>query len=407
MKHAIAFTQLVQPRPSSITCGLHLSKTSFLVNSTCPHGGVRDARRRQHQYTYPLRRCSIHISSVTQMSVQTSSHSSDIQSPSPPPSLPSSTATYVDPQTGSTVHIIGCVHGSFVSAEDVRRVLSFSDPDRIVLELCEARFSSLRKSILRTSPEKKLSLHLSGTDENRKGRTFKEIARTFRGAPQAILALLLDGAYKLQVLSGLDPGQEFANPIRNYPVAKLVCGDDPASTTVNRMYRVFISPLTSMRVSVDAFTAMFRRVVLPPKGGINLFRVLLEPMRLQELGRLLLAASAVGMVLFAFGSATAVAIDATPFVVPQNFHSALSTVDLAVQSATSLYLLVSILHFLKVLIIDRDVVLADSIRSAMTKSENEKQQAVKICVVVGLLHVNGVLQELNEGACSTSEPGQP
>lgn len=291
--------------------------------------------------------------------------------------------------------------------EDVRRVLSFSDPDRIVLELCEARFSSLRKSILRTSPEKKLSLHLSGTDENRKGRTFKEIARTFRGAPQAILALLLDGAYKLQVLSGLDPGQEFANPIRNYPVAKLVCGDDPASTTVNRMYRVFISPLTSMRVSVDAFTAMFRRVVLPPKGGINLFRVLLEPMRLQELGRLLLAASAVGMVLFAFGSATAVAIDATPFVVPQNFHSALSTVDLAVQSATSLYLLVSILHFLKVLIIDRDVVLADSIRSAMTKSENEKQQAVKICVVVGLLHVNGVLQELNEGACSTSEPGQP
>lgn len=259
---------------------------------------------------------------------------------------------------------------------------------------------------MRTSSENRLSLHLSGSDRKRKGRTFKEISRTFRGVPQAILALLLDGAYKLQVLSGLDPGQEFANPIRNYPAAKLVCGDDPASHTVNRLYRVFISPLTSMRVSVDAFTAMFRRVLLPPKGGINLIRVLLEPMRLQELGRLLLAASAVGMILFAFGSATAVAIDATPFAVPQNFHSVMSAVDLAVQSAISLYFLVSILHFLKVLIIDRDVVIADSISSAMSKSENEKQQAVKICAVVGLLHVNGVLQELNERACSTSEPGQ-
>lgn len=112
MNHAIAFTQLVQLRPSNIKCGLHLSKTSFLVNSTCPYGGVGDARRRQHQYTDPLRRRSIHISSVT----QTTSQSSDTQSPSPPPSLPASTATYVDPQTGSTVHIIGCVHGSFVSA---------------------------------------------------------------------------------------------------------------------------------------------------------------------------------------------------------------------------------------------------------------------------------------------------
>lgn len=290
--------------------------------------------------------------------------------------------------------------------EDVRRVLSFSDPDIIVLELCKARLSTLRKSILRTSPEDKLSLHLSGKDGNRKGRTFKEIAQTFRGAPQAILALLLDGAYRLQVLSGLDPGQEFANPIRNYPAAKLVCGDDLASHTVNRLYRVFISPLMSMRVSVGAFTGMLRRVLLPPKGGINLFRVLLEPMRLQELGRLFLAASSVGMALFAFGSATAVAIDATPFVVPQNFHSALSIVDVTVQSAISLYLFVSVLHFLKVLIIDRDVVIAVSIRKAMAKIEKDKQQPAKICAVVGLLHVNGILQELNDRSCSRSEQGQ-
>lgn len=112
MNHAIAFTQLGQVTLSNIKCGLHLSETSFLVNSICPLDVLGDARRRQHQHNYPSRRPSIHISSAS----QTTSHNSDIQSPSPPPPALSSTATYVDPQTGSTVHIIGCVHGSYVSA---------------------------------------------------------------------------------------------------------------------------------------------------------------------------------------------------------------------------------------------------------------------------------------------------
>lgn len=287
-----------------------------------------------------------------------------------------------------------------------------------MLELCEPRLSSLRKSVLRTAIDSPLHLHLQfakNSPKNQKPRTFKQMTRTFRGVPQAILALILDGAYRLQVYSGLDPGIEFAYPIRTFAANKLVCGDDPARDTVGKLYQVFVSPLKSITVANMSLRGMFKRVVLPPDGGVTFWKVLTEGKRIRELGRLVLTASCVGFFIFLVGSMTAFAFEMQDAVVALNDKISVNGTGVGVTSGFGLselfqltgnvlqammmaYVSVSTLHFLKVLIIDRDLVIAKNIEDTLSRYSRDKRAPVIVCAVVGLLHVNGILENLRESS---------
>ena len=48
------------------------------------------------------------------------------------------------PTTGSQVYIVGCVHGSEASEEDVATVFHSQNPAAVVLELCQSRFESMQ-----------------------------------------------------------------------------------------------------------------------------------------------------------------------------------------------------------------------------------------------------------------------
>jgi len=58
--------------------------------------------------------------------------------------LPGTTLVLRHPTTGSQVYIVGCVHGSEASEEDVATVFRSQNPAAVVLELCQSRFESMQ-----------------------------------------------------------------------------------------------------------------------------------------------------------------------------------------------------------------------------------------------------------------------
>lgn len=285
---------------------------------------------------------------------------------------------------------------------DVEEVLTAAKPDAIVLELCESRLASLRKMIRHSSPDKRLSTTVV---KGRSKRTFAQISRTFKGIPQALLAVFLDTAYKLQIISGLDPGIEFLHPIRDYPPSRVFCGDAPASETIHRLYRVFVTPLQSIRRSLDAIQSLFARVFQPPHGGVNFPAVLLLDLRrLRELAQLTLSAVLVGLGLVFLGNAASMAFEtaAVTSQVSQASPVPLSTFTFwglmhnVAQFLFMSYVIVSSINFFKVLILDRDAIIADRIVETTWRQAVTLRRPITVCAVVGLLHVNGILQQLQD-----------
>lgn len=278
---------------------------------------------------------------------------------------------------------------------DVQHVLTTTCPDVVVLELCDSRLEALRKTVFSRKPNERLVFR----SKNTKKPAFRQIVRKFKGTPQAILAILLEGAYKLQVFSGLDPGIEFDPPIRNYYPSNIVCGDAPARDTIQNLYRVFLMPLESVWISWSTTGSIFQSVFWPPKGGINLLAILFNPVRVRELSRLIFSAAVVGIAFFALGNAASFAVRASPiaFSIPATSKSEIwSAINVTLESLFALYIFVTSLHFLKVLIVDRDVIITKSLIDTVRLQAREKNRPVTVCAVVGLLHVNGILSKLRE-----------
>lgn len=281
-------------------------------------------------------------------------------------------------------------------------MLTATNPDAIVLELCESRLASLRKMIRHSMPNKRLSTTVV---EGRPKRTFAQISHTFKGIPQALLAVFLDTAYKLQIISGLDPGIEFLHPIRDYPSSKIFCGDAPASETIHRLYRVFVTPLQSIRTSLKAVRSLIARILQPPLGGVNFPAVMfLDLRRLRELAQLTLSAVLVGLGLVFLGNAASMAFEAAAVTsqISQISPGTTSTslfwdlLQIVAQFVFLSYVVVSMLNFFKVLILDRDAIIADRIVETTWSQAVTLRRPITVCAVVGLLHVNGILQQLQD-----------
>lgn len=260
-----------------------------------------------------------------------------------------------------------------------------------VLELCEARLTSLKASIEKDFDESK------GMSRR---RTFKQISNTFGGAGPAVVAFFLEAVYKLQVISGVKPGVEFSEPIKRASSWKLVCGDAPARDTVRELYNVFTKPLRSLRDSRSSIDDLIGRVIFPPKGGVNMSRMFLtEPRRLRELARLTLPALLISGALSLAGNAGALALESAPAMSMLNEGYSASLLQLFFsmgQTVVISYVIVSTLHFMKVLIADRDRILARSILETASELQATRRTPVVVCAVVGLLHVNGIVKQIQE-----------
>lgn len=235
----------------------------------------------------------------------------------------------------------------------------------------------------------------------RKGtNSFAQASTRFGGAGPAVVATVLEAVYRLQVVSGIDPGIEFTEPIRRYSASTLVCGDARATDTVRELYNVFVAPVKSLKDSMTSVQDLVQRIILPPRGGVNMATIFFkDPARLQELARLMTPALFLAVLVSLVGNAGAAALESAPGVVGLSAWSSAGPLQLAASLFQTLfvtYLIVSTLHFMKVLIADRDRILAKSITETAKRLQTENDAPVTVCAVVGLLHVNGILRLLQE-----------
>lgn len=264
-----------------------------------------------------------------------------------------------------------------------------------MVELCESRLASLKTILKNDRDLKKKPRPLGST---KRPKTFRQLAKTFGGSGPAFVAIVLETSYRLQMLAGVNPGIEFSYPITSSMRWKLICGDAPARDTVANLYNVFASPVKSVRGSMDSIKTLIARFVFPANGGINIPKIFLsEPRRMQELAGLILPAVTVSSALGLASTAGASVLEGTPALSALSQGYATSMLPLIVSIGQTLmvsYVIVSTLRFMKVLIADRDRILAQSILDAAAQMCDGKQSRT-ICAVVGLLHVNGIIQHIH------------
>mmetsp|Transcript_39685 Transcript_39685/g.58904 ORF Transcript_39685/g.58904 Transcript_39685/m.58904 type:complete len:385 (-) Transcript_39685:31-1185(-) len=124
--------------------------------------------------------------------------------------LSKSTIEFKDPKTQCDVVLLGCIHGSQSSSDDVRALISDAPTDAVVLELCQPRMVDL----IRYVDEQQ---HLTPLEQYS-----KMVSSVFqRQEWPTLLPLLLVSAFSFiqTELSGLRPWYEFAT-------AKQVCEEE-------------------------------------------------------------------------------------------------------------------------------------------------------------------------------------
>ncbi len=120
--------------------------------------------------------------------------------------------------TNTTIVLIGCLHGSTSSSNDVERILNQQPTDVVVLELCPTRFKDLKRYML----QKKSSSSSSSIQQEQSGSMFMNneylemVSKTIqtRGISTGIAAGILGGASSISSsLSGFETGLEFITAI--------------------------------------------------------------------------------------------------------------------------------------------------------------------------------------------------
>lgn len=346
--------------------------------------------------------------------------------------LPSSCLVHHDKQTGCDVYVLGCLHGSPTSGKDVQRLINDVAPAAVVLELCDARYNSLRKDVLK--PDALETQTASERISKVASSWWCGLKRTYekRGLGQAALTGVLSGTYAMQKMLDFDPGLEFKTAMRMSSTHNfdLVMGDRDINETLDRMAskkkksrsgavdllnngdfaevlarskragQSLAEDASSIGIAVwgdkgenmewpaqiNMFTSVFgRREVLADLAGllgpVSLVMCALSAAAEQILGRTFEMASAAG------GTADAVAMDAF-------MSTFVNTANVAILVATSALLL----RFSRLVIIERDVYLARALSETC-----QLHPGKPIIAVVGLLHTNGISKLLRNGNLASPE----
>jgi len=351
----------------------------------------------------------------------------------------SSTKSYVeifDPRTNVNVVLLGCLHGSLSSSEDVRYLMDSQTTDAVVLELCDARVGDFRREPV---DEYTMNTFLEDMKE------FWEMAQmtSRKKGPFAATATLLLGTMSLLQtnLSGFRAGLEFAVALdiaKEKPSCDVFLADQKIEDTMERIANlpaISLEMIKNNTIGVEAKllkTALFGDQMLPKSTQVNMPQVMVRSKRaITDLARLTLPPIVISTF---FLLSIFLAVNYLPFfqelqdlvlaeqlLIDDNSYNELMTnaassgvdqqLEIALRILSSIlteslalaigFLFVT-LPAAKAIITERDVVLADGIRGACENvSSSGEKEARRIVVVLGLLHVNGVSKQLlDSGAVS-------
>ena len=143
------------------------------------------------------------------------------------PDLPE-TVTILHDSNGGTLFLVGTAHFSKESCKDVKRIIEFVRPDRIVLELCHSRTQILHLN----------ENYIQEVQQERPIDGMKKcIKRKGLVSGLVVYTMLYMSSYVTKQL-GMAPGAEFRaayQAMQHIPGCQLVLGDRPIEITLQRM----------------------------------------------------------------------------------------------------------------------------------------------------------------------------
>lgn len=337
----------------------------------------------------------------------------------------------IDPETKCKVVLLGCLHGSVSSSNDVQLLLGQDDitTDAVVLELCPSRIKHFRRRVGTTStrsPSRSAFQDFAGMVNS---------AYTRRGLPTAVATFFLGGMRNVQTaLSGSDAGLEFATAIRIAQDSKIpiMVGDRAVDETLHRagslplvsfgMLKDFISDLdwsnTYGYYCSQLVTAIFGNKEGMPEGSqvttgqvllrnkqaiADIFRVTVPPLVLAVaitmfvhlfVGSLPVHGIGVGHQHLLVETVSEKGEELSLASSSASMETMLRHIVSEMATSAAIFLLF-VLPAVKTILFERDAYLARSIKEACEKVvENGDHEDSQVVAVLGLLHVNCVAREI-------------
>ena len=350
--------------------------------------------------------------------------------PAKPPIMPANTppcTVYLyDTSTGTHIYLIGSIHTSDSSADEVRQVIEAVKPRVVMLELCPSRFASMfprRKEVpsdyearpsdygasAREFPNLStpidVTMPLQITTPTQENLPVSQMKMGGLAKETLIINQALSGVYKMLGRAGLKPGRDFEAAVdaARHVGARIVLGDRDVFTTYGE-----IAGLRDVRQAFDRekFVQGASGLLssLTPSVGQRVWLpdVLLTPERIGE------ALPVLALSLLGMGLSGVVAWWTESMVgVGDAQHRAVDDVIFA----TPLFLLLILFpRVYNAIIGSRDRYLAQSLVECCVlehmndNSEDERDQEEErdenkgsdgcVVAVVGLLHVNGMVRRM-------------
>jgi pheromone shutdown protein TraB len=323
---------------------------------------------------------------------------------------------FIEPETGCQVVLLGCLHGSASSAEDVRQLLAIKT-DAVVLELCDSRLKQLRREAI--SPQ---------TDKSELQRYLFMVSKMNekRGFATASAAAVLGGVSGLQAaMSDSQPGLEFltALEIAERDQCDLTVADRSVDETLRRMGKLpsislsMLQNLVKDRNWKDTFgkdaaalcTAVYGDETMDQSHQVRVSSVLTRNRAaVEDLARSTLPPLILSFLIANFAS------DILALLFPNqaaiNPFGVFTDVGLTQQDVLRMTmdgireLLAQVLPLLagyvafalpaaRVILCERDEYLTRGIQDAC-RSESNGKEPRRVVAILGLLHVNGVAKQL-------------
>lgn len=139
------------------------------------------------------------------------------------------------------IYLVGTAHVSEKSAREVRELVRLARPQAVMVELCAERLRSIRDKI---EEERRRSGESSGSRGSGKSDLVMQIVKDFVGAlsgsadvRDGLLGAAMKAFYGFFKLSGLDPGAEFKEAVKEADAlgAEVIAGDRDVRETLRRV----------------------------------------------------------------------------------------------------------------------------------------------------------------------------
>jgi len=325
------------------------------------------------------------------------------------------------PSTGCNVTLVGVVHGSASSSNDVAKTLAQRDVDAVVLELCASRFADMRRDMeLNTNGDD--GMYMPQKLNQTMDKFLKLVAMTIdrKGLASGIATFIIGGVSLVQsIVSGFSPGLEFRTAIDYIRRSNgdIILADRDVTETLKRVGQI---PKVSVDILRRSFGGDISLLVSESQslsnalGGsnderfcdhqINMVKALTNTRDMQlDLARSMLSPaltiSTFSSALIIFKPPLVQAVDASEVSVSQMLTSGCTDLIMSVIVLILFYIFLAI-PTSKVIISERDQHLANGIRTACHALVDEsvevgcEQNSQHVVAVLGMLHVNGVARQL-------------